>query len=207
MMNKTTAIMEYFDKILPNAKCELNYEHDYELLLAVMFSAQTTDKRVNEATENLFKKFPGLDLIAKADFLDVEKIIRPIGLSKTKANNAIKICQMLIDDFGSRVPSNKDDLMRLPGVGNKTANVVRAELFKLPEFAVDTHVLRISKRLGFIKSDGKVEEAEKALRNAFDQSNYIKLHHQFIHFGRYYCTAAKPICETCELKTYCVLKA
>ena len=200
---KCEEILEYFNEILPNAKCELNYSKDYELVIAVMLSAQTTDKRVNEVDKELFSKYDSLEKLNSAGEEDIEKIIRPVGLSKNKARHIKGIVKSLIENFDSKVPKDKELLMSLPGVGNKTANVIRIELFKIPEIPVDTHIERISKRLGLALSTDSVLEVEKKLRKKFPESTYIKFHHQMIHFGRYKCKALHPECEGCKLIKYC----
>ncbi len=202
-MSKETDIMEYFDEILPNAACELNYSKDYELVIAVMLSAQTTDKSVNQVTAHLFKDFPTLKSLADAKYEDIANEIRSLGLYQTKSKNIILIAKQILDVFDGKVPSDKQKLMTLPGVGNKTANVIRAEIFKIPEFPVDTHIARISKRLGLAKSDDDVLTIEKKLRRKFPRERYILLHHQFIHFGRYICKAKNPDCKNCKLTKYC----
>lgn len=199
-------IFDYLDELFPHAGCELIYHTDYELLMAVMLSAQTTDKSVNKATSKLFCLYPSLNDLANARIEDVEQCIKSIGMYHQKAINLVKIAQMLLSKFDGRVPSNKDDLMSLPGVGNKTANVVRMELFNIPEMAVDTHVARISKRLGFASSSDDVMTVEKKLRKQLHQNQYIKVHHQMIHFGRYYCKATSPKCLGCKIVDICTYK-
>ncbi len=196
-------LLNYLDEILPNASCELNYSKDYELLLAVMFSAQTTDKKVNEATAKLFKKYDDLIDLNNISLEELEDSIRFIGLYKNKAKNAKKIIETLIDEHNGVVPSDMDQLLALPGVGIKTANVVRAELFAIPAIAVDTHVERVSKRLGLINNKATPVDVEKKLEKMFEKDIHIKLHHQLIHFGRYHCLARNPQCENCKLKTFC----
>ena len=156
-------LLNYLDEILPNASCELNYSKDYELLLAVMFSAQTTDKKVNEATSKLFKKYDNLLDLNNISLEELEDSIRFIGLYKNKAKNAKKIMETLINKHNGVVPSDMDQLLALPGVGIKTANVVRAELFAIPAIAVDTHVERVSKRLGLINNKATPVDVEKKL--------------------------------------------
>lgn len=196
-------ILSYFNEILKDAKCELNYTRDYELVIAVMLSAQTTDKRVNEVTSVLFKEYNSLEKLNLASEDDIERIIRPVGLSKNKAHHIKMIAKDLIEKFDGVVPSSKEDLMSLSGVGNKTANVVRIELFKIPEIPVDTHIERISKRLKLALPNDSVYEVEQKLRRKFPKETYIKFHHQMIHFGRQICKAQKPICEQCKLQKYC----
>ena len=196
-------LLNYLDEILPNASCELNYSKDYELLLAVMFSAQTTDKKVNEATSKLFKKYDNLLDLNNISLEELEDSIRFIGLYKNKAKNAKKIMETLINKHNGVVPSDMDQLLALPGVGIKTANVVRAELFAIPAIAVDTHVERVSKRLGLINNKATPVDVEKKLEKMFEKDIHIKLHHQLIHFGRYHCLARNPQCENCKLVTFC----
>lgn len=196
-------LLNYLDEILPNASCELNYSKDYELLLAVMFSAQTTDKKVNEATAKLFKKYDNLMDLNNISLEELEDSIRFIGLYKNKAKNAKKIIETLINEHNGVVPSDMDQLLALPGVGIKTANVVRAELFAIPAIAVDTHIERVSKRLGLINNKATPVDVEKKLEKMFEKDIHIKLHHQLIHFGRYHCLARNPQCENCKLVTFC----
>ena len=203
MGNKTELIESYLDKILPNVGCELIYHKDYEFLIAVMLSAQTTDKAVNKATESLFSKYQSLGELAKANKEDLYPYIAKLGMYRAKADHIIGIANGLLDKFDGKVPFNKEELMSLPGVGNKTAEVVRVELFKDPEFPVDTHVARISKRLGLVNNKDDVSDVEKKLRKAFPKDHWIKLHHQFIHFGRVQCKAKNPQCENCELAEIC----
>ena len=203
MGNKADLIEKYLDEILPNVGCELIYHKDYELLLAVMLSAQTTDKAVNRATDPLFKRYKTLEELSDAKVEDLYQYIGKLGMYKAKANNIIGIANGLLDRFDGKVPDNKEQLMSLPGVGNKTAEVVIIELFKHPEFPVDTHVSRISKRLGLAKENDDVNDVERKLRKAFKQDSWIKLHHQFIHFGRMQCKAKNPQCQNCRLIDIC----
>ena len=200
---KTQQILDYLDEILPNVGCELNYNKDYELVIAVMLSAQTTDVSVNQVTSKLFAKYTTLESLAKADLSDIEDIIHSIGLYKNKAKNLLGIAQTLVEKYHGVVPSDKDELQTLPGVGNKTAGVIRAEIFHIPDLPVDTHILRISKRLGLAKEDDGPYEVEQKLKTLIDESRWIKTHHQLIHFGRYLCTARKPACETCKIAHLC----
>ena len=203
---KRDDIISYFNEILPDAKCELDYFNDYSLLIAVVLSAQTTDASVNKVTPVLFNRFPSLDALAAASLEEVEKCIKQIGLYHNKAKNIIALSNELINRFNGKVPNNKEDLLTLPGVGNKTANVVLCELFNQNEFPVDTHVNRVSKRLKLAKITDDLYIVELKLRKYFSKDSYILLHHQFIHFGRYYCTSRNPKCENCKLKQYCNFK-
>ena len=161
--DKSKIIENYFDEILPNVGCELNYNEDYELLLAVMLSAQTSDIAVNNVTKVLFSKFDSLEKIHHAKLEEIESIIKPIGLYKNKAKNIKLIVDKLINDFNGILPSKKEDLETFPGVGNKTACVVRAEIFKIDEFPVDSHFLRISKRLNIANSKDEPIDADRKL--------------------------------------------
>lgn len=194
------------DEVYPNVGCELIYHKDYELVMAVMLSAQTTDVAVNAVTRVLFAKYDSLERLAKADLSDIENIIRSIGLYKNKAKNVIGIAQTLLDKYGGQIPTDKDELQKLPGVGNKTAGVIRAEIFKIPDLPVDTHILRISKRLKLAKKDDGPYEVEVKLKKSFPESSWIKIHHQLIHFGRDICTARNPQCERCKLRDFCIEK-
>lgn len=196
-------LQHYLDSLFPQARCELFYKRDYELAIAVMLSAQTTDKKVNSVTKKLFDKYDSLDKLATVKFEEIYPIIEPLGLAKTKTNNVIGIAQMLIKDFDSVLPSNKDELMKLPGIGNKSAGVIRAEIFHIPDLPVDTHILRISKRLNLAKEKDLPIDVEHKLKKLFPEQDWIKLHHQLIHFGRYHCTARNPNCENCQISMFC----
>ena len=203
MKTNIAPLLSYLDELFPNAKCELFYTKDYELVIAVMLSAQTTDKSVNAVTSILFNKYQSLDALNEAPLEDIENIIKQIGLYKNKAKNLKGIVKDLIERFNYQVPSDKDLLMTLPGVGNKTAGVIRAEIFKIPDLPVDTHVARIAKRLGLAKNDDEPIEIERKLKRLIPEDRWIKSHHQLIHFGRYFCTARNPQCENCKIKDYC----
>jgi endonuclease III len=196
-------ILSYLDAHYPSVGCELTYQKDYELLIAVVLSAQTTDQAVNKVTPVLFSTFPTLHDLAHATLSAIESCIQSIGLYHAKASHIRGIAHTLLNDHAGRVPSDKDALLKLPGVGVKTANVVRAELFRIPEIAVDTHVHRLAYRLGFRRLNDDVIVTEAKLRKALPSSRYILFHHQLIHFGRYACKAKKPACRTCGLMNLC----
>lgn len=198
-----TEIIDYLDKLFPNPKCELNYERDYELLIAVMLSAQTTDKRVNMVTDILFKKYDSLEKLASADINDIIEIIKPIGTFNKKASNVINIAKSLIDDKNGIVPNDRTYLESLSGVGRKTTNVVLSNIYDEPCIAVDTHVSRVSKRLGIARNNDDVLTIEKKLNKKFPKEKLSRLHHQLVLFGRYHCKAKSPLCENCELKNIC----
>ena len=204
MKTNIKPLLDYLDEILPTAKCELLYSKDYELVIAVMLSAQTTDKSVNAVTPILFKKYPTLDALYNASLEDIEEIIKPIGLYKNKAKNLKGIVKDLVDRFNGVVPSDKEQLMTLPGVGNKTAGVIRAEIFQIPDLPVDTHILRISKRLNLAKKDDEPIDVERKLKKIIPEERWIKSHHQLIHFGRYFCTARSPQCKNCKISDMCI---
>ena len=208
MMMKTniTPLLNYLDELFPSARCELFYSKDYELVIAVMLSAQTTDKSVNAVTKVLFNKYQSLDELNNAPIEDIEEIIKQIGLYKNKAKNLKGIVKDLIERFNYQVPSDKDLLQTLPGVGNKTAGVIRAEIFNIPDLPVDTHILRISKRLKLAKKDDEPIDVERKLKKIIPEERWIKSHHQLIHFGRYFCTARNPQCENCKISDMCTNK-
>lgn len=195
-------IIEYLDELFPNPKCELNYNKDYELLIAVMLSAQTTDKRVNMVTKELFSKYETLEELKNAPLNSIINIIKPIGTFNKKALNIKKIAESLIKDCDGVVPNDREYLEKLSGVGRKTTNVVLSNLYNEPCIAVDTHVKRVSKRLNLTKSDN-VLEIEKDLEKNFPKNKLNRLHHQLVLFGRYYCKAVKPDCANCKLKIIC----
>lgn len=204
MKTNITPLLSYLDELFPNAKCELFYTKDYELVIAVMLSTQTTDKSVNAVTSVLFNKYQSLDALNEAPLEDIENIIKQIGLYKNKAKNLKGIVKDLIERFNYQVPSDKDLLMTLPGVGNKTAGVIRAEIFKIPDLPVDTHILRIAKRLKLAKKDDEPIDVEHKLKRLIPEERWIKSHHQLIHFGRYFCTARSPMCEKCKISDMCM---
>ena len=201
--NKIEEISSFLDETYPHVGCELNYNKDYELVIAVMLSAQTTDISVNKVTPVLFDRYKTLNELANANLFDVEEIIHSIGLYKNKAKNVIAIAKALVENYCGVVPSDKDELQKLPGVGNKTAGVIRAEIFRIPDLPVDTHILRISKRLKLVDQKADPYQTEIKLKKLFDEESWIKLHHQLIHFGRYMCTARSPQCEKCKLGAFC----
>ena len=203
MTGSTKMIEKYLDELFPNPRCELNYTKDYELLLATMLSAQTTDKRVNSVTDILFKKYPSIKDLANANITDIQNIIRPIGTYHKKSQNLIEIAKRLDKDYNGKLPNNREYLESLPGVGRKTANVVLSNIFNVPCIAVDTHVSRVSKRLNLAKEKDEPLQIEKKLNKIFKKENLCKRHHQLVLFGRYHCLARNPKCENCKLKEIC----
>lgn len=196
-------ISNYVDSLFPNAKCELFYNKDYELAIAVMLSAQTTDKAVNAVTYTLFKDFPTLEALENAPIEEIENRIKRLGLYKNKAANIKGIVHKIITDFNGELPSDKNLLQTLPGIGNKSAGVIRIEVFKIPDLPVDTHIIRISNRLGIASSKDEPIDIERKLKKLIPESHWIKTHHQLIHFGRYFCLARSPKCEQCQLRNIC----
>lgn len=191
-------------EMFPNAECELDHRNNFELVIAVALSAQTTDKAVNKVTPRLFHQFGTPTLMAQADISEVEHCIQTIGLYKNKAKNIIALAKRLVEEYDSIVPSSVKDLTSLPGVGHKTAEVVRAVGFQIPAFAVDTHVMRIAYRFGFVKKTiTDPTEIGKHLKRIFPRELWIQLHHQMIFFGRYHCLARNPKCDTCPLFDVC----
>ncbi|MBG0762490.1 endonuclease III [Acholeplasma laidlawii] len=193
----------YLEELFPDAKAELDFTNNFELIVAVVLSAQTTDIAVNKVTKDLFKKYPTPNDLMHADVEDVMETIKTIGLYKTKARNIIGLAKRLVEDYGGLVPSERKDLESLPGVGRKTANVVLSNAFGIPALAVDTHILRISKRLGLADETDDALEVEMKLNNQFPKELWHKLHHQLIFFGRYHCIARKPNCDTCKMQDIC----
>lgn len=199
-MNKEIIYKE-LDRLFEDARCELNYEKDYELLLSVMLSAQTTDKRVNEVTKEIYSKYKSLKELNNLSIEEIEKLIMRLGFYKSKAKNFKGIVSRLIDI--GYVPNDREFLESLPGVGRKTASVVLEHLFDEPAFAVDTHVHRVSKRLGIAANKDDVLKTESKLKKYFDKDKWNRVNSQLVLFGRYVCTSRKPNCENCNLKNIC----
>lgn len=200
---KQDRILNTFDEMFPDARCVLNHSNNLELLVAVMLSAQTTDESVNKLTSHLFQKYKTVDDYANASLSELESDLHSIGLYRNKAKNIKAMAVALQTRFNGVVPASHDALISLPGVGRKTANVVMAEGFGYPAIAVDTHVERISKRLGFAKPEDTVLTAEKKLMKTIPKNRWIKTHHQMIFFGRYHCKAMSPHCKECPLVDIC----
>ena len=205
-MNYIKQILKYLDEIIPNPICELRYNKDYELLIAVMLSAQTTDKRVNKVTEELFSKYKSLFDLKNAQYQDVENIIMPLGNYRKKTNGVIKIAKILDDEYNGVVPNDRTILETLPMVGRKTCSVVLSELFNSPNIAVDTHVERVSKRLNLANFNDSVLDVENHLMRIIPKDKWNRLHKQLVLFGRYYCLARSPKCSSCKLKNICKYK-
>ena len=202
-MIKPELLFSYLDEKYPDAHCELVYSKDYEFLIAVMLSAQTTDKSVNQATAILFKKYRTVEELANADVGDVAFIIRHLGMYQVKAKNVVKIAQILVNQYGGKVPNDPEALVAMPGVGNKTKNCVLGELYNVPLLAVDTHMQRVAKRLGIADEKDSVEKIEQKYMSIIPTERVVKTNHQIIWFGRYFCKALSPECANCKLKEFC----
>lgn len=197
---------EYLSKAIemyPNAGCELIYHNNYEFLIAVMLSAQTTDKKVNTVTPLLFRIYPSYNDITLEDSEDIYSIIRPLGLAKNKTKSIIKLAKEL-KELGY-IPNNLTDLEKLSGIGHKTACVYLAEIYKEPHIAVDTHVLRVANRLGLSQNKNPLE-VQRDLENRYSKEEYIKAHHSFLFLGRYTCKSINPKCTECLLNNICKFK-
>ena len=203
MASNAKLIMNALDKLYPDAKCELKNSSHFQLLVAVVLSAQTTDEKVNSVTPTLFNKYPNALALSKARINDVERIIKPIGLYHNKAKNIIALSKQLVDKYNGRVINDREALESLPGVGRKTCNVILNNCFNEPAFAVDTHVSRVSRRLNIANENDDVSKIEEKLMNYFPKDKWGKLHHQFIFMGRYRCKSIKPDCSDCPLKKIC----
>jgi endonuclease III len=190
-------------EMFPDAHCELNHDNPFELVIAVLLSAQCTDALVNRVTKDLFQKYKTPEDYLAVTEEELQQDIRSIGLYRTKAKNIRKLCQILLDQYGGEVPPNRDELTKLPGVGRKTANVVVSVAFGIPAIAVDTHVERISKRLGFCRWKDSVLEVEKTLMRKVPKEEWSITHHRMIFFGRYHCKAQSPQCHVCPLLELC----
>ena len=202
-MNKIERIESYLDSLYPDPKCELNYNKDYELLIAIVLSAQATDKSVNLVTPNLFNKYPNLKALKEARLEDIISIIKSIGTYNRKSLYVKEIARILDEEYGGVVPKERNILESFPGVGRKTVNVFYAEYLCVPAIAVDTHVERVCKRLKLAKLSDNVLDIEKKLMKNIKKENWSKRHLQLVLFGRYFCKAKRPECDTCKLKNIC----
>lgn len=197
-------IIAYFEKHLPEPETELNYQNPYQLLVAVILSAQCTDKRVNIVTPALFDKFPDPESLAASHFDEVFPYIKSISFPNNKTKHLLGMAKMLSEDFKGEIPQSIEELQKLPGVGRKTANVVTSVLFDQPRMAVDTHVFRVSKRIGLVDTEAKTPlEVEKTLTEFFPEEVIPRAHHWLILHGRYVCTARKPKCSECGITQFC----
>lgn len=193
----------YFSKHQPVAETELHYSNPYELLVAVILSAQCTDKRVNIVTKDLFERFPNANELAAADVEEVFEYIRSISYPNNKAKHLVGMANILVTNFNNKVPSDIDDLQTMPGVGRKTANVIASVIYNKPTMAVDTHVFRVANRIGLTSNAKTPLASEKQLVKHLPEEIIPIAHHWLILHGRYICIARKPKCETCDLTTFC----
>lgn len=200
---KTMLAIQQMYEMFPQAHGELQHENAFQLLIAVILSAQATDVSVNKATPALFSAYPSPEALAIAPIEDIIEKIRTIGLYRNKAKNIKACASQLLERFDGIVPQTHEELMSLPGVGRKTANVVLGDAFNIPAIAVDTHVERVTKRLRICKSDASVTEVEQTLMKKVPRELWVKTHHTLIFFGRYHCTARNPKCEICPLLAIC----
>jgi len=196
-------VLDTLQEMFPEADCELNHENPFELLVAVVLSAQCTDALVNKVTKDLFQKYKTPEDYVNVPLEELQQDIRSIGLYRNKSKNIRKLSQMLIDEYDGVVPQSKQELEKLAGVGRKTANVVAAVAFNEPTIAVDTHVERVSKRLGICRWKDSVLEVEKTLMRKVPREEWSETHHRMIFFGRYHCKAQNPQCEICPLLHLC----
>lgn len=195
--------LQVMASMFPHAKAELKHTNAYELTCAVLLSAQATDVSVNKVTPALFKSYPSVSDLARAHVSDVEDHIKTIGLYKNKAKALVSMAQRVVDVYRSEIPSTKKDLLTLDGVGVKTANVILSVWFNVPAIAVDTHVERVSKRLGFAKNTDTVHDVERKLKRKINREAWSQAHHLMIFFGRYHCKAISPQCHVCPLQVQC----
>ena len=195
--------LDTMGEMFPDAHCELTHSNPFELVIAVSLSAQCTDVLVNKVTKSLFEKYKTPEDYLAVTVEELQQDIRSIGLFRNKAKNIMKLCQMLIDDYGGILPQDRDELTKLPGVGRKTANVVVSVAFGIPAIAVDTHVERVSKRLAICRLKDSVLEVEKTLMRKVPKEEWAVTHHRLIFFGRYHCKAQAPQCESCPLLDVC----
>lgn len=194
------------DMMFPDARCELEYNKDYELLIATVLSAQCTDKRVNMCTRVLFSKYKDLDSLSKANKRDIEEVIRSCGSYNKKSGYILEIAKKLLNECDGKVPNDREYLEQLPGVGRKTTNVVLSNIYNIPAIAVDTHVARVSKRLKLARNNDDVLSIEKKLMKKIPKDKWSRSHHQLVLFGRYICKAKNPECERCQFYTDCKSK-
>ena len=203
LKDKYSFFIEYFEENMPVAESELNFENPYQLIVAVILSAQCTDKRVNMTTPALFERYPDAEALSKAAVEDIYELIKSISYPNNKSKNLLGMAKVLMSDFNGVVPDDVDKLQTLPGVGRKTANVVASVAFNKPAMAVDTHVFRVSARIGLTKNAKNPLETEKQLVKCIPESVIPKAHHWLILHGRYVCKARKPECEKCGINTIC----
>ena len=203
-MKKIETISKYLSEMFPNPKCELSYKTSWQLLVATILSAQCTDRQVNKVTPKLFQKYPNVQSMSKAKIETIEKLIYSTGFYRNKAKNIIAASDMIMQEFNGKIPKNMENLLRLPGVARKTANIILGECFGIQAgIAVDTHVKRISRKLALSK-ENTPEKIEKDLMNIFPKKEWTNFSHRLILFGRNICNAKKPNCQICKIHKYCL---
>lgn len=195
-------IIEIFNKVYEDADCTLDYDNPLQLLISTQLAAQCTDKRVNIVTKDLYKKYTDVYAFANADEMELREDIKPTGFFRNKAKNIIGCCKMLISDFGGEVPEAMEDLLKLPGVGRKTANLVRGDYFGIPGIVVDTHATRLSNRLGLTKNK-EPQKIEMDLLKIVPEEYQTSFCHQLVYHGRAYCDARRPKCDACPINHLC----
>lgn len=201
--DKYTKVLDYFANHMPDAKTELNYNSPYELIVAVILSAQCTDKRVNIITPPFFKQFPTLETLADADIDLIYEHIKTCSYPNNKAKSLLGMAKKVCEEYGGEIPNSIEELQKLPGVGRKTANVVASVVFNIPAIAVDTHVFRVSNRIGLVKKATTPLETEKQLNKYIPKELWSVAHHWLILHGRYVCKAQKPDCGNCGISEFC----
>jgi endonuclease-3 len=201
-MPRANEIYRSLQAMYPEVRCELDYQNHFQLLIAVVLSAQTTDASVNKVTPALFRRYPDAEALGKAEFSAVHELIRTIGLANTKARNIIALSQRLAAEKNGIVPADFSYLISLPGVGRKSANVIMGEAFRIPALPVDTHVLRVAQRLGLSEND-RPEKVEQDIGALYPEEDWYGLHLRLIHFGRYFCRAKNPDCPLCPFTGFC----
>lgn len=205
MLNVDSSIViSELENLFPDAKCELNYHNVFELSIAVILSAQTSDASVNKITPKLFEKYPSVEDLANANYDDVYSIISSLGLATRKAEYLINFSKVILNKYHGIIPNSIDELTKLPGVGRKTANVIVSEGYGLPGLAVDVHVTRVSKRLGFVDDNATADQIEIILKSYFPIETWHNMHHKLIFMGRYLCKSQKPECYRCPFAKNCL---
>jgi endonuclease-3 len=202
----TKRFLSTLAEMFPDAHCELNHSNAFELTIAVLLSAQCTDKKVNQVTERLFQKYKTPEDYLSVPLEELQEDIKQIGLYKNKAKHIQELCRILLDKYNGQIPDKHEELVTLPGVGRKTANVIMATWFGVPALAVDTHVERVAKRLGFCAETDTPLQVEKTLMKKIPKKEWANTHHRLIFFGRYHCKAQSPQCEVCPLEDVCPSK-
>ena len=199
----TQEILAKLNELYPDARCELNHRNAYEMAVAVILSAQTTDASVNRVTPALFEKYPDIASLSNAQLSDLEQLISSLGLYRNKAKSIRGFAQGVMEQFDGRIPETIEELIKLAGVGRKCANVIQSECFQIPALAVDTHVSRVSRRLGLVYQKDDIDTIERKLKRKVPKENWIRTHHQMIFFGRYLCHSRNPECSRCPFTEIC----